>query len=232
MIYNSKAEEKESILRAIRMAAAKLTEEQWEIAYFDRREEIEGFVKDGKLMDLAGYDVTPSGSIPYLEKLRNHYQKTMLFLIADASLSPMEYIRPTILASSLILRPLTPEKLESGIRELVESMLGQHQNQDEETLLIETREGKTYIPLSKIYYFEAREKKIYVRLKKQEFTFYDTIEHLEESLPEGFLRCHRSFIVSRSRVQKVMLSKNLIELEDGISLPLSRSYKPVFKELI
>ena len=111
-------------------------------------------------------------------------------------------------------------------------MLGQHQNQDEETLLIETREGKTYIPLSKIYYFEAREKKIYVRLKKQEFTFYDTIEHLEESLPEGFLRCHRSFIVSRSRVQKVMLSKNLIELEDGISLPLSRSYKPVFKELI
>ena len=99
-------------------------------------------------------------------------------------------------------------------------------------LLIETREGRTYVPFSKIYYFEAREKRIYVRLKKQELTFYDTIEHLSERLPDGFIRCHRSFIVNRSRIQRVMLSKNLIELEQNMEIPLSRSYKPVFKELI
>lgn len=230
MIYNSKAEEKEKILYAIRRVAAFLTEEQWNIRYFDQLEEIEDFVKEGSLLDIVGYDVTSSGSIPFLEKLRIRYQESILFLIADASLSPMEYIRPTILASSLVLRPLTEEKLEAGIRELVETLLDRHPNQ-EETFLIETREGRTYVPFSKIYYFEAREKKIYMRLKKQELTFYDTIEHLEERLPEMFLRCHRSFIVNRCRIQKVKLSKNLIELEQGIQLPLSRSFKPIFKEL-
>ena len=96
--------------------------------------------------------------------------------------------------------------------------------------MIETREGRTYVPLAQIYYFEAREKRIYVRLKKQELAFYETMEHLTERLPDYFVRCHRSFIVNRQRIRRVMLSKSLIELEQGIQLPLSRSYKPAFKE--
>ena len=105
------------------------------------------------------------------------------------------------------------------------------QESDERTFLIENREGKTYIPMSQIYYFEAREKRIYVRLKREEYTFYDTMEHLAEELPEEFIRCHRSFIVSRSRIQKVMLSKNRIILEHNMEVPLSRSYKAALKEL-
>lgn len=232
MIYNSKEEEKEWIIQAVHKVAAYLTEEKWNIEYFDKREQVEAFIKNGNLLDFAGYDVTPVGSIDFLEKLRSHYRETVLFLIADPSLSPMEYVRPSILASSLILRPLTPQKLETCIREVLENLLEKNQGQEEEVLLIETREGKTYIPMSKIYYFEAREKRIYVRLKKQEFTFYETIEHLDKKLPAHFLRCHRSFIVNRYHIQKVMLSKNLIELEQGMSLPLSRSYKSVFKELV
>ncbi len=69
-----------------------------------------------------------------------------------------------------------------------------------------------------------------MRLKKQEMAFYETMEHLEERLPDYFVRCHRSFIVSRQRIRKVMLSKSLIELEQGMQIPLSRSYKPAFKE--
>ena len=40
MIYNSKAEEKDCIVEAIRRVAARLTEEQWNIEYFDRKEQI------------------------------------------------------------------------------------------------------------------------------------------------------------------------------------------------
>ena len=69
-----------------------------------------------------------------------------------------------------------------------------------------------------------------MRLKKRELAFYETIEHLAERLPEQFVRCHRSFIVSKKRIRKVMLSKNLIELEQGMEVPLSRSYKSAFKE--
>ena len=207
-----------------------LTEEKWQMEFFTRREQVAAFLKDRPLLDLACYDVSPKGSIDDLERIRRDYQKMRLLLIADASMSPMEYIRPTILASSLLLRPISPEQAREQLMELVEQFQDQAFHGQEESLVIETREGRTYVPLAQIYYFEAREKRVYVRLKKQEMAFYETMEHLEERLPDYFVRCHRSFIVSRQRIRKVMLSKSLIELEQGMQIPLSRSYKPAFKE--
>lgn len=230
MVYDSRGEEREMMQHTIRQAAARLTEEKLELAYFERLEQMSVFLKGSPLLDMACYDVSAKGSIDFLERLRRQYKETLLLLIAEPSMSPMEYIRPTILASSLLLRPITEDRLMDNLSELWEQYQEKDSGEEEESLVIETREGKTFVPFSKIYYFEAREKKIYLRLKKQELTFYDTLEHLAERLPASFVRCHRSFIVSRSRIRRVMLSKNLIVLEQGMEIPLSRSYKPAFKE--
>ena len=72
---------------------------------------------------------------------------------------------------------------------------------------------------------------MFVNTGNQEYAVYDTIDNLQERLPEGFLRCHRSFIVAKSKIENVYLSKNYIALEDGMTVPLSRSYKEVLKEL-
>lgn len=230
MVYDSRGEEREMMQHTIRQAAARLTEEKLELACFERLEQMNVFLKGSPLLDMACYDVSAKGSIDFLERLRRQYKETLLLLIAEPSMSPMEYIRPTILASSLLLRPITEDRLMDNLSELWEQYQEKDSGEEEESLVIETREGKTFVPFSKIYYFEAREKKIYLRLKKQELTFYDTLEHLAERLPASFVRCHRSFIVSRSRIRRVMLSKNLIVLEQGMEIPLSRSYKPAFKE--
>ena len=230
MVYDPRAEELELMKRLIRQAAAVLTEEKWQMEFFVAREQVASFLKDRPLLDLACYDVSYKGSIDDLERIRRDYQKLQLLIIADASMSPMEYIRPTILASSLLIRPISQEQAKEQLMELVEQFRDQTPNGQEESLVIETREDRTYVPLAQIYYFEAREKRIYVRLKKQELAFYETMEHLTERLPDYFVRCHRSFIVNRQRIRRVMLSKSLIELEQGIQLPLSRSYKPAFKE--
>lgn len=230
MVYDPRAEELELMKRLIRQAAAVLTEEKWQMEFFVAREQVASFLKDRPLLDLACYDVSYKGSIGDLERIRRDYQKLQLLIIADASMSPMEYIRPTILASSLLIRPISQEQAKEQLMELVEQFRDQTPYGQAESLVIETREGRTYVPLVQIYYFEAREKRIYVRLKKQELAFYETVEHLTERLPDYFVRCHRSFIVNRQRIRRVMLSKSLIELEQGIQLPLSRSYKPAFKE--
>ena len=230
MVYDPRAEELELMKRLIRQAAAVLTEEKWQMEFFVAREQVASFLKDRPLLDLACYDVSYKGSIDDLERIRRDYQKLQLLIIADASMSPMEYIRPTILASSLLIRPISQEQAKEQLMELVEQFRDQTPYGQAESLVIETREGRTYVPLVQIYYFEAREKRIYVRLKKQELAFYETMEHLTERLPDYFVRCHRSFIVNRQRIRRVMLSKSLIELEQGIQLPLSRSYKPAFKE--
>lgn len=230
MVYDPHTEELELMKTLIRKAAAVLTEEKWQMDFFARREQVAQFLKDRPLLDMLCYDVSPKGSIEDLERIREIYQNALLLLIADAAMSPMEYIRPTILASSLLLRPVSPGQAQDQITDLVERFVNQTLDGKEESLVIEAREGKTYVPLSQIYYFEAREKRIYVRLKKKELAFYETMENLEQRLPEQFVRCHRSFIVSKKRIRKVMLSKNLIELEQGMEIPLSRSYKSAFKE--
>lgn len=230
IVYDPHAEELELMKKLIRQAAAALTEEKWNMEFFAKREQVAAFLRDRPLLDLVCYDVAPKGSIDDLERIRKDYQKMKLLLIADPAMSPMEYIRPTILASSLLIRPISPAQAREQLMELVEQFCSQPSHGQEESLVIETREGRTYVPLAQIYYFEAREKRIYVRLKKQELAFYETMEHLAERLPDYFARCHRSFIVSRQKIRRVMLSKSLIELEQGIQIPLSRSYKPAFKE--
>ena len=231
MVYAPRPEELGLMKELILQAAAVLTEEKWQVDTFARREQVAAFLREGPLLDLICYDVAPKGSIDDLERIRKQYQNTLLLLIADPAMSPMEYIRPTILASSLLLRPISRQQAREQIKELVEQFQGQSSGSQEESLVIENQEGKTYIPFSQIYYFETRGKKIYARLKKQELPFYETLEHLAELLPEQCVRCHRSVIVSRQRIRKVMFSKNVIELEQGMQLPLSRSYKSAFKEL-
>lgn len=95
---------------------------------------------------------------------------------------------------------------------------------------IDTKEGSVRVPYDKIYYFEAREKKIYVCAGNEEFGFYHTMDKLSEELPEHFLRCHRGFVVNSLKIRKVMLSQNVIRLADGFEVPLSRSYKADLKE--
>ncbi len=232
MIYDPQKAEQKLLEKAARQAAASLTEERWQIYAFDTLEQVADLVRGSPLLDLACYDVAPKGSIRFLEQVRTRYQETLLLLIADPSISPMDYIRPTILASALLLRPIDARRLQDSLSELLERYKERLSTGQEASLAVETREGTTYVPYSKIYYLEAREKKIYVRLKRQELTFYGTLEQLASQLPENFLRCHRSFIVCRDRIQKVMLSRGFLELEQGIQLPLSRSYKPLFKEAL
>ena len=83
------------------------------------------------------------------------------------------------------------------------------------------------IPFSQIYYFEARDKKLFVRTKNEEYAFYDTIESLARLLPEHFQRCHRSYIVNMEKIYRIVPSENYIELTEQIGVPVSRSYKSV-----
>ena len=97
-------------------------------------------------------------------------------------------------------------------------------------MVLENREGRLSIPFSHIYYLEVREKRVFVRLKEKEYSKYDTLEHMIQELPEGFIRCHRSFVVNGQCISRVKLSENCIYLADDIQVPLSRSYKAAIKE--
>ena len=97
--------------------------------------------------------------------------------------------------------------------------------------MVQGREGRWVLEYDRILYFESRDKRVFVNTADREIAFYDTLDHLQEKLPEQFLRCHRSFIVNRKRIQQIQLAKNRIILQGEYEIPVSRTCRKAVKEI-
>ncbi len=201
-----------------RRAAARCTDAPLECAVCPAPEHGSGW-------DVCCVDV--SGGAHTAETARAANPAAFLILIAPPELSPMEYLRPSILAAGLLLRPYTDEQAYGlALQALRPSESGQG------SFRVETREGAQLVPYRTILYFEAREKKISLVTERGEYWFYDTMDSLEERLPPEFIRCHRGFIVRRDRIARLQLSRGVLYLDGGEPLPVSRTYRTVVKEAL
>lgn len=235
LIYDRIEKELQRLKSAVVDQAAYLSDEYWNILLAKTREEAAQKEEKVPLLNTACMDITGEGDLNCVEKLRKKYREMFLLLIADTSISPMSYVKPGIMASSLLLRPeaggsCDDKDIDRVMREFLEAYLEQFET-GRRCFVIESREGKFHIPFDKIFYFEAREKKLYLQTDTEEYGFYGTIDKLEEELPPHFMRCHRSFIVNIRKIEKVVLSQNIIYLTQDRDVPLSRSYKAALKEL-
>ena len=85
------------------------------------------------------------------------------------------------------------------------------------------------IPLSSIKYFEVNKKIVTVHYEDKTFEFVSTIGKIENRLfTKGFVRVHRSFIVSQAAVRS--FSYEEVVLSDGTKIPVGRKYYVSLKE--
>ena len=98
--------------------------------------------------------------------------------------------------------------------------------------------GNTFLGLNSktsililIISYENRIKE-FIRTKKEEYGYYDTLDNLESVLPDNFVRCHRGFIVNLSKVSKYVGAETMLYLNDGAMIPVSRSYKGAIREAL
>lgn len=230
LIYDRVEKELRKLWEAARYQAAHLSDEYWNIMLAQTLKEAAGHEETTSLLNTACMDITGEGDFTCVEEMRRRYKEMFLMIIADTSISPMSYVRPGIMASSLLLRPFEEEEARRVMKEFIESYLERFET-GAGSFVVESKEGKLHIPYDKIYYFEAREKKLYIQTDREEYGFYGTIDKLGGELPQHFMRCHRSFIVNIRKIEKVVLSQNIIYLSEGRDVPLSRSYKAALKEL-
>ena len=210
--------------------AALYTDEMWEYICFQKLKEAEYFLRSEPVLDIISWDVTLKGAKEALERIRRRNGTAFLLIVADATVSPLHYLKPGISPRALLLKPIDGHSAETVVRDIFEVFMRRMENSEDHSFLVETREGKQYVPLWQIDYFEAKEKKLFVRTKSREYGFYATLDELMKKLPNNFLRCHRSYIVNMKRAEKLILSENLIQLADGVMVPFSRSYKKALKE--
>ena len=187
-------------------------------------------VQKAGLLDVAIIDVTMQGALEAARLLRRQFAKIEILVIADVSVSPVQYMHPSIRASALLLRP---ESMvwEDTMRDFYEQLPAVREQQESQrnVLWIKNREGTFRIPFEQIYYLEAREKKVFVRTRQEEFGVGETMERLAEQLPENFVRCHRSFVVNEEHITQIRLSESLLYLGKELFVPISRTYKERFK---
>ncbi len=222
--------EQAQLERELRLAAAKWTEEEWKYYLYTRIPEVIHFLRDLPTLDLMSWDLTVPDSIKELELVRESYREIPLMLIADAAIPPTSYIRPAIMPSALLLKPFDEREMTEVINELVGDYIRKYYQSDQDQFfLIETREGAQRVAYNRVWYFEARDKKVYLRTKAEEFGFYETIDDLMQNLPEHFRRCHRSYIVNMEKAVRFNAADSLLEMESGIAVPVSRSYRKSIK---
>ena len=178
--------------------------------------------------DIACVDVSVPEGLRQAELLRSAFPGMVLIVVAEPTMSPLAYMKPDIMAASLLLKPLEEERICSAFHEILSRMFPEP---GPGIFLLETRDEKQRIPYNHILYFEAREKKIYVCMWEKEYGFYGTIDQLESSLPATFVRCHRSYLVNRDFIESVRLPAGCLKLKGNIELPVSRSYKEKFRRM-
>ena len=102
----------------------------------------------------------------------------------------------------------------------------EQQESQKNVLWIKNREGIHFrIAFEQIYYLEAREKKVFIRTRQEEFGVGETMEKLAEQLPENFVRCHRSFVVNAEHITQIRLSESLLYLGKELFVPIQELIK-------
>lgn len=225
IIYDCIRAEMVYMSRTIKDLIAVRSQERSRIDACSSRNKLMEITANTDLEDFACIDICGENGTDIAAEIRSRYPGIHMLLIADASISPERYIIPSIMASALIIRPCTWDGIRDRLESFIASVLVEFQDDMVDVFVLETKEGITKIPYHQIYYFESSRKKIYIRLKSEEYSYYDTLEQLTGNLPDDFVRCHKSFIVNKSRITRYAAAKNLIQLDDGTEIPVSRSYR-------
>jgi len=210
----------------MRKVTADSSNEILRTVWLENTEMVKKCVEEREDLDLISVDVTGGEGIQNAELLRMGYPSTAMMLVAEVDQSPMTYMKPSIMAAALLLKPLNPIMVQTTLRQMFDRFITQES--PAESLIVENRDEKRRIPFVNIMYFEARMKKIYACTYTNEYGFYDTLDALQERLPDYFIRCHRGYVVNQRFVTKALKAKGILLLRDQIEIPLSRSYKDAF----
>jgi len=231
LLYSREKKELKYMKETSRSIYGRLSEETSFVNDFWENSEVVKFLKEHPIVDISCLDITANGGLGFAETVHQNNASGYIILLAVPEISPITYMRPTIMASSLLLRPLTSKAVDNAFREAFREHLRKFKKNDTGNLEISTRDGRQLVPFEQINFLEAREKKVIVNTDYAEFSFYSTLDKLSEKLPQGFIRCHRGFIISADKADRIVPSQNIIILRGGCEIPVSRSYKSCIKEL-
>jgi len=158
--------------------------------------------------------------IELAKKLRE--QKDDVVIIFITAVKDYVFEGYDVNALHYLLKPVDKDKLFSCMESAYNEM-----KKVEKYIII----NDTKVPLNSIMYVEAQAHYIVVATENKDFSLKKAITAFSRELGEGFMFCHRSYIVNLSAVKQI--KREEIILDNGKSIPVSRAkYKEVNEAFI
>ena len=190
-------------------------------------------------------------AVQALEFLNGHEDTSILFLDLDMpGLNGLDFlklvrIKPVVIITTAypqyaingfelgvidyLLKPISMQRLETAVAKAIKWLdLNKTQPISDDFLYIKCNGKWEKIFFSEILYIEAANNYVFIHTREKRFITYHTLKGIEARLPpDQFVKVHKSFIVSRGHVGRVLGSEILI---NGIQIPLSRNFKDSFQK--
>ena len=124
-----------------------------------------------------------------------------------------------------LVKPVDMNKLSEVLKYI------QDKKNNSRQIMIKQEGEDIVIDLSDIIYMESMDKNVRIVTSKSEYiTRYNISDYEEELKNSGFLRIHRGYLISLSKVKKIV--KNDVVMDGDISLPVRRSNAKALKEAL
>ncbi len=114
-----------------------------------------------------------------------------------------------------LMKPVSEQKLFEVLDKACKRL-----GKSERTILLKVEGESVCVPVGSIVYIESFAHTVEITTNKEKIKAGLSISDLEAELGEGFIRCHRSYIVGLRYIKRIRQSE--VILDNDISIPLSR----------
>lgn len=155
-------------------------------------------LQDG-CFDLVFLDIgmEPINGMEVAKRLREINQKVLIVFITALK----EYVFDSFEVGAFwyLLKPVSEDKLKDVLFR-AKKQWEQQNGSGERQIFIQTKSKNYVLSVNDILYLENQKRKILIHTKEELITFNAVMSKVEESLGEGFYRCHRGYLVNLAYV--------------------------------
>ena len=193
---------------------------------FLEKDTVDAIFCDINMPDLNGMDFVKSLASPPLIIFTTAYSE---YAVEGFRVNAVDYLlKPFGLQEFQRAANRLRERLE-GQRERFEGQKEATEGQEGQDIFLKTDYRIVKVSIPDIRYVEAMSEylKVWVEGMPKPIITLLSMKKMEERLPDGFMRIHRSYIINLSKIQEV--NKNRVIMDAQTFLPIGDMYKDAFQ---
>lgn len=126
-----------------------------------------------------------------------------------------------------LTKPFSLDSLEKTILRLYDDIYSDESN----TSYIKINNKNTIINANSIYYIEKNNMKLIFRSDTQDYSTYSSFNKIQPTLPNNFIRCHKSYIVNINNIESINDTTIHFDKTNGLKCYIGQAYKKNFLEV-